>query len=51
MVSFFYVATLIVKTMLFFIGMLRRSNQAKTQNYIKIPDKELPIYTILVPLY
>lgn len=37
--------------MLFFIGMLRRSNQAKTQNYIKIPDKELPIYTILVPLY
>ncbi len=47
--SIFYAGTLLFKTMLIFISMLREKN--KQQGVIKTPDRKLPIYTILVPLY
>jgi cellulose synthase/poly-beta-1,6-N-acetylglucosamine synthase-like glycosyltransferase len=50
-ISFFYTATLLFKTILFFIGMLRRKRVSMSQKISPLPDSELPIYTILVPLY
>jgi cellulose synthase/poly-beta-1,6-N-acetylglucosamine synthase-like glycosyltransferase len=51
LVSGFYIATLLAKTLLFLIGALRAIKIDKTQKFLQIPDSELPIYTILVPLY
>jgi len=50
-VSFFYGTTLIVKTLLFIIGMIRNKRTGGAQELVDLKDKELPIYTILVPLY
>lgn len=47
--SLFYAGTLLFKTMLIFIGMLRAKNTPP--NVLNIAEKDLPIYTILVPLY
>lgn len=47
----FYTATLTFKAMLFIIGMLRRERVMRHQGIIDMPAKNLPVYTILVPLY
>ena len=49
--ALFYSATLLFKTTLFLIGILRRSKSEKSQPLISVSDDDLPIYTILVPLF
>ncbi|MCE3233509.1 MAG: N-glycosyltransferase [Rickettsiaceae bacterium] len=50
-VTFFYISTLAFKFILFLIGGLKGKQVSREQKYLKVPDKDLPIYTILVPLY
>jgi cellulose synthase/poly-beta-1,6-N-acetylglucosamine synthase-like glycosyltransferase len=47
----FYTATLAFKMVLFLIGILRGRRVAYEQKTLRLPDNELPIYTILIPLY
>lgn len=49
-VSVFYIATLFFKTMLFAIGYLKRVSN-KSTHINNINEHDLPVYTILVPLY
>lgn len=49
--SVLYVSTLTFKTIVFFIGSVKNKFTPISNEHTKIPDSELPIYTILLPLY
>lgn len=49
--SIFYAATLALKTVLFLIGIIRNKRTDEASHILDLADKELPVYTILIPLY
>jgi cellulose synthase/poly-beta-1,6-N-acetylglucosamine synthase-like glycosyltransferase len=50
-INIFYAVTLSFKTLLFLIGFLRRNNTLEHAHYSLLEESELPVYSILIPLY
>lgn len=50
-INVFYLITFLVKSGVFILGFVLRKKFKKTREYKKLENKNLPVYTILIPLY